>query len=235
MELYYSNGAGEKVGILTSEEYHHCMKVMRHRIGDELLITDGRGKLFNARIISDDKIESSVEILRVAKEEIEPITNIHIAIAPTKNNDRFEWFLEKATEIGVTEITPIFCARSERDKIKYERLNKILISAMKQSMRLWLPRLNDAIKFENFLKMGSVLSAEKFLCHCQSEKLPALKEIYRSEKNVLILIGPEGDFTLEEINLAERNGYASVSLINSRLRTETAGLIAAHTIQMMNS
>ncbi|MBA2407044.1 MAG: 16S rRNA (uracil(1498)-N(3))-methyltransferase [Chitinophagales bacterium] len=232
MELFYSNRVEDHLAIINNEEYHHCMKVMRHNIGDELLVTDGQGKLFHTKIISDDKTESAVEILKTLKEEIEPSPSIHIAIAPTKNNDRFEWFLEKATEIGVSEITPIICTRSERNQVKQQRLNKILISAMKQSMRLWLPKLNEIEKFENFLKVNSPLINSKFICHCQSQNLPALKNRHRERENVRILIGPEGDFTLEEINLAESNGFISVNLGDSRLRTETAGLVAIHTIQL---
>ncbi len=232
MELFYSNRVEDHLAIINNEVYHHCMKVMRHNIGDELLVTDGHGKLFHTKIISDDKTESAVEILKTLKEEIEPSPSIHIAIAPTKNNDRFEWFLEKATEIGVSEITPIICTRSERNQVKQQRLNKILISAMKQSMRLWLPKLNEIEKFENFLKVNSPLINSKFICHCQSQNLPALKNRHRERENVRILIGPEGDFTLEEINLAESNGFISVNLGDSRLRTETAGLVAIHTIQL---
>jgi len=210
------------------------MKVMRHRVGDELMVTDGKGKLFSSRIISEGKKEVTFEIIQLKKEEPAPTPQIHIAIAPTKNIDRFEFFLEKATEIGIAQITPIITQRSERDKIKQERLQKIILAAMKQSLRLWLPKLNELISLKDFFTHDSRLTTHDFICHCQSQNLPSLASLYKRGENVLIMIGPEGDFTSEEITLAEQNGFASVSLSESRLRTETAGIIALNTIQILN-
>jgi 16S rRNA (uracil1498-N3)-methyltransferase len=241
MELFYSDQRGANKIILDQEESHHCMKVLRHRTGDELIVTDGRGKLFRATLISDDKKECELDILEVIREEKESSPRIHIAIAPTKNADRFEMFIEKATEIGVNLITPIICHRSERDRIKADRLKKILVSSMKQSLRLWLPRLAETVKLKDLLtgeqkvsNPESNIPDQKFICHCQAEHLPSLKSLYQVKRNVTILIGPEGDFTSEEINLAGEKGFVSVSLGNARLRTETAGIIAVHTIQLLN-
>jgi 16S rRNA (uracil1498-N3)-methyltransferase len=234
MELFYSQSIEADRVYFDAEESHHCAKVMRHKMGDKLMVTDGRGKLYRAKILNDDWKAVVLEILETVKEVPAAAPIIHIAIAPTKNIDRFEWFLEKATEIGVDEITPILCHRSGRDKIKHARLEKMLISAMKQSLRLWLPALNGLISFEEFLTGKSMNTGNRFLCHCQSQDLPLLKNLYQEKNNALIIIGPEGDFTSEEINLAEANGFVSVSLGSARLRTETAGMVAVQTIQLIN-
>lgn len=234
MELFYSPTIENERIYFDREESHHCSKVMRHQAGDELMVTDGRGKLYRAKILNEDWKAVVLEIQETVKEEAAHDPQIHIAIAPTKNIDRFEWFIEKATEIGVDQITPIHCQRSVRNKIKLERLQKLLISAMKQSLRLWLPVLNDLVTFDELLLGKSFTEARKFLCHCQSPDLPLLKNLYSEKNNAGIIIGPEGDFTIEEINLAEAKGFTSVSLGNARLRTETAGMVAIHTIQLIN-
>jgi 16S rRNA (uracil1498-N3)-methyltransferase len=254
MELFFCSQIETGNFLPDEEESHHLSKVTRHSAGDELMVTDGKGKLVRAKIAQVQKKSCVLEIIEVVKQESAPSPTIHIAIAPTKNNDRFEWFLEKATEIGVTQITPVICQRSERDKIKHERLQKILIGAMKQSLRLWLPKFHDSIKFPQFVnpdqKIGTgrqsssfnpdnpaILrdgTGQKFIAHCQSSNLPSLHSLYTPKSNVLILIGPEGDFTLEEIQLAESSGFSAVNLGRNRLRTETAGIIAVHTIQLMN-
>ena len=157
--------------------------------------------------------------------------HLHIAIAPTKNMERFEWFLEKATEIGIDEITPIICSRSERKVIKTERCNKILLSAMKQSLKYHLPKLNEAITLTDFLK--SNMDGSKYITHCEKSDKLELRKVNSAEKT-LILIGPEGDFSATEIEMALQNQFKAVSLGTSRLRTETAGIVAIHTINMNN-
>ncbi len=197
-------------------------------------MTDGKGKLIRAKIFNEHKKKCELETVEVVKQESQPSPAIHIAIAPTKNIDRFEWFLEKATEIGITEITPIICQRSERNAIKPERLQKLLVGAMKQSLRLWLPTLNPQISFKNFFSHDSRLTTQNFIAHCQSHNLPSLQSLYKRGENVLIMIGPEGDFTTEEIDNAKSNGFSEVTLGKSRLRTETAGIVALHTVQLLN-
>ena len=222
---------------------------MRHAVGDELMVTDGKGKLIRAKITQEHKKNCVLQIIELVKQEPQPTPTIHVAIAPTKNSDRFEWFLEKATEIGVTEITPIICQRSERNKIKHERLRKILIGSMKQSLQLWLPNLNAMVPFKNFFThslprsigdsqlapINRGLTTHAFICHCQSENLSSLQSLYNRGENALIMIGPEGDFTPEEIQLAEASGFSAVTLGQNRLRTETAGMVAVHTVQLLNS
>jgi 16S rRNA (uracil1498-N3)-methyltransferase len=157
---------------------------------------------------------------------------LHIAIAPTKSIERFEWFLEKATEIGIDEITPVLCENSERDKIKTDRLNKVLISAMKQSLKVHLPKLNQLIKLDNFIPDN--FNGEKYIAHCKTNHKNHLKNIYHKGTNCLVLIGPEGDFGDNEIKLFSENNYKQVSLGNSRLRTETAGIAACHIVNLIN-
>lgn len=234
MELFYSGNISNNEILLDEEESHHCMKVMRHHIGDELMVTDGKGKLFRTILEGERKKSCLLKIGELSREESQSSPSVHIAIAPTKNIDRFEWFLEKATEIGITEITPIICIRSERDKIKHERLEKILIGAMKQSLRLWLSKLNPIIKLNEFVNCQSSIDNQKFIAHCQSPNLPSLQSLYRHNADVLIMIGPEGDFTREEIQFAEKSGFSAVNLGENRLRTETAGLVAVHTIRLLN-
>ncbi|MFI5135353.1 MAG: 16S rRNA (uracil(1498)-N(3))-methyltransferase [Chitinophagales bacterium] len=234
MEIFFSEKIFENQILLDEEESQHVIKVMRHRAGDELMVSDGKGKLFKTRLISDKGKECELEIIETLKEEAKPSPEIHIAIAPTKSIDRFEWFLEKATEMGVSEITPIISQRSERNKIKPDRVNKILISSMKQSLRLWLPKLNKMASLKDFLTSNFKLQTSNFIAHCQSQNLPPLKSLYQSQQSVVILVGPEGDFTRDEITLAEENGFVSVSLSEGRLRTETAGIVALHTIRLLN-
>jgi len=199
-----------------------------------LMVTDGKGKLFKTGLINENKKECALEIIEVLKNEPKPSPEIHVAISPTKSIDRFEWFLEKATEIGGSEITPIISQRSERDKIKHDRLSKILISSMKQSLRFWLPKLNPIVSLKDFLTSNFKSQTSNFIAHCQSQNLPSLKSLYQPKQSVVILVGPEGDFTREEVTLAEEKGFVSVSLGEARLRTETAGIVAVHTIRLLN-
>ena len=162
---------------------------------------------------------------------------IRVGISPTKNIDRFEWFLEKATEIGVTSVTPVICTRSERRSLKMERLIKVMLSAMKQSLRLTLPRIEPFMPFKEFVHRipgDSDNDSQRIICHCQSQNLPLLKSFYRPGSRSRVLIGPEGDFTSEEVGLAESNGFNGVTLGEVRLRTETAALVALHTIHLLN-
>lgn len=199
--------------------------------GDILKITNGRGSLFEAKILEANPKKCKVQI--VSEEKTLPrLHSLHIAIAPTKMNDRLEWFLEKATEIGIHEITPILCAHSERKVIKSERLEKVLQSAMKQSLQTYLPKLNPLTSFEEFL--GAVKGELQLIAHCHPEEKLELKRRVQADKDVVILIGPEGDFSKDEVDMALNHGFLPVSLGRNRLRTETAGIVACSTVAIIN-
>jgi len=213
-------------------ESRHIIRVLRKKEGDNLLITNGKGMLFTSIIsIANDK-RCTVNITKVEQRQDTLDYKLHIAIAPTKNNQRLEWFLEKATEIGISEITPIICANSERRVVKKERLEKVLIAAMKQSKRFYLPKLNDTVSFAQFLKKD--IEGLKFIAHCEETDKKTFKNQLIKGQKISILIGPEGDFSLPEILVALENNYNPVSLGKSRLRTETAGIVAAHSVAFFN-
>jgi len=213
-------------------ESKHIIRVLRKKEDDVLYITNGKGFLFKSKIsIANDK-RCTVEIDKVEKQENQLKYNLHIAIAPTKNNQRLEWFLEKATEIGITTITPLICDNSERKIIKKDRLEKVLVSAMKQSNRYYLPILNEAIPIKQFMKKE--FNGLKFIAHCEETEKQSLKNKLEIGKDVTMLIGPEGDFSLNEISLALANNFSPVSLGKSRLRTETAGIVATHSVAFIN-
>lgn len=213
------------------EESKHISKVLRKKEGDILFVTNGLGNLFHSEIILASEKKCTVKI---TKTETQKPTEFytHIAVAPTKMNERFEWFLEKSTEIGIHEITPIICDHSERKLIKTERFDKIIQSAMKQSNQFYLPKLNEPISFKDFInkKNDGVLC----IAHCEETNKTLLKEIARPKTKHTILIGPEGDFSTKEIELALKNDYIPISLGNTRLRTETAALVACHSIVFIN-
>jgi 16S rRNA (uracil1498-N3)-methyltransferase len=228
MQLFFTNNT-ENEFTLSSEESKHICKVLRKKDSDTLNFTDGKGNLFITEIISADIRKTSVRIVKSEQKPKQHNYYLHIAIAPTKNMDRYEWFLEKATEIGIDEITPIICSRSERKALKTERCGRILLSAMKQSLKFHLPKLNEAISLKDFLKQN--FEGNKYIAHCEEgDKTELRTEI--KEQRTLILIGPEGDFSPSEIEMALQNNYKPVSLGTSRLRTETAGIVAVHTINI---
>ena len=228
MQLFYLENP-EKEIILSAEESKHATKVLRKKEGDILNFTDGKGGLYKAEITVADSRKCRLKVVSTEQKKKQHNNHLHIAIAPTKNMDRFEWFLEKATEIGIDEITPIICSRSERKVIKTERCNRILLSAMKQSLKFHLPKLNEAITLNDFLKKD--FQGNKYIAHCEDGKKKELKTVNKTDK-YLILIGPEGDFTQKEIDLVLQNQFKAVSLGTSRLRTETAGIVAVHTINI---
>jgi 16S rRNA (uracil1498-N3)-methyltransferase len=209
-----------KTHILNEEESKHACKVMRLVTGNEIAILNGKGIEFIAKIIEAHPKHCKVEIISKT-EELEPNYDLHIAIAPTKIIDRIEWFLEKATEIGITEITPLICSNSERKIIKEERLEKILIAAMKQSKRLFLPKLNPLTEISSFIKQHP----KGLIAHCYEGDKASISEVFET-KNSPILIGPEGDFSMKEVEIALNSGYKTITLGKNRLRTETAGLYA---------
>ena len=228
MQLFYLENPQEEI-TLGKEESKHITKVLRKKAGHILYFTNGKGNLYTAEIIIAEKQKCRLKIINTEYKEKQHKYHLHIAIAPTKNIDRFEWFLEKATEIGIDEITPIICEHSERKVIKKQRSNRILLSAMKQSLKYYLPKLNEAIPLSSVIRNTTDMS--KYIAHCKESEKKQLKNINIS-KNILILIGPEGDFTQKEINLAVNNGFQAISLGSSRFRTETAGIIATHTINI---
>ncbi|MFI5219362.1 MAG: 16S rRNA (uracil(1498)-N(3))-methyltransferase [Bacteroidia bacterium] len=232
MQLFYCPNINSDLHFFSEEEAEHCIGVLRHKKGDVVHLVDGEGGLYKAEIIIAEKKNCEVRILETQKETGRRNYSLHIAIAPTKNIDRLEFFLEKTTEIGIDEITPIICEHSERKEIKRERLNKILVAAMKQSVKAYLPELNSSIRFKDFVEQAK--SPQKFICTCEVDKSSTLKNIYSKENDVLLLIGPEGDFSKEEIKFAESNGFKTISLGESRLRTETAGIVACSTIYFIN-
>jgi 16S rRNA (uracil1498-N3)-methyltransferase len=231
MHIFYSGEPLSDQYTLSEEESKHAVRVLRLKVDDEIIIVDGLGGFYKTVITEDHPKRCKVKITEAKKEYQKPEGNLHIAIAPTKNIERLEWFLEKATEIGINEITPLICENSERDTLKADRLEKVLISAIKQSIKAYLPKLNEPVKFKQFVDNENLLKA-KFIAHCYSSPKEPLKELLKGKMDALILIGPEGDFSLKEVSMAEAKGFKSVSLSESRLRTETAALVACCTYHL---
>ena len=232
MHLFYTPDLKDHIYALNETESKHCIRVLRLTTNDEIQLIDGKGGFFNAKIIDSNPKKCIVEITKTIKEYGKKNHYLHIAIAPTKNIDRIEWFLEKATEIGIDEITLLICEHSERKVIKPERLEKIIVSAVKQSIKAYKPKLNELTKYKDFISQKS--DCVKYIAHCEENKKTLLKSSYKKETNTIILIGPEGDFSPEEIKLAKENKFTEISLGESRLRTETAGVVACHTINLIN-
>lgn len=203
----------------------HIVQVLRMQNGEQLQLTNGKGILFTAEITDNNRKKCAVKILQTTNHK-QQTTNITIAISLIKNSTRFEWFLEKATEIGVTEIIPLVCSRTEKIAFKFERMKNILVSAMLQSQQCWLPVLHEPVKFNQLIQSSA--QQQKFIAHCIDDAKRNLTDLNNESLNSkIILIGPEGDFTPNEISLAVQNHFNAVSLGNTRLRTETAGIVAA--------
>lgn len=235
MQLFYNPeiAAEAKQATFPKDESKHIVKVLRKKTGDILDITNGAGNFFRAEITIASPSGCSVKIVEVTTEKELPY-RLHMAVAPTKLNDRFEWFLEKATEIGITEITPIICDHSERKVIKEDRYERILQSAMKQSLKAFIPKLNTAISFSEFIALQTDYEGEKYIAHCEETSRFSLKQKLKKGGSNLILIGPEGDFSTSEIEKALEAGFAPVMLGESRLRTETAAVVAVHSVAFVN-
>ncbi len=234
MNYFYHPGLDHSITqfSFSEEESRHIIKVLRKKEGEVLYITNGKGYLFTAEITLADAKRCQGKVIETAK-RIPPRHSLHLAVAPTKRLERFQWFLEKATEIGVSEVTPIYCQRSERRKLPKERLQRVVQEAMKQSLRTFLPRLNDPVTMEEFLQAQQ--PELRFIAHCEEDEKVDLKRRVAADKDVVILIGPEGDFTRTEIQEAYAQGFLPVSLGESRLRTETAALVACVTVNLINS
>ena len=242
MYLFYTPDI-ETSHFLSEEESALCVRVSRSDRGDEILLTDGRGTTYYARITNPHPRHCEFEILSQEKQEKTHNVYIHVAIAPTKNIERLEWMVEKCTEIGVDEITPLLCRFSERKNLRNDRLEKIILSAAKQSLTPYLPKLNKLTDFATLMEMyGKEAKGErreargldKYIAHCYKDEKRELKDALRKGRDVLILIGPEGDFSEQEVEMAIANGFVPVGLGRSRLRTETAGVVACHTAVLLN-
>ena len=231
MQLFYCPDIDGSTYTLNEEESKHCIRVLRMQTGDQFNITDGKGNLFEVEIIDDHPKRCSVKIISTLSNYEAKDFFLHIAVAPTKNIGRFEWFLEKATEMGIHEISPIICEHSERKEIKIPRLEKVIVSAIKQSLKAYVPKLNSAMNFSSFIQQD--FKGQKFIAYCDGDHIN-LKDQYRLKEGVCILIGPEGDFSPEEVKLALEHGFKTISLGKSRLRTETAAIAACHTINLLN-
>lgn len=232
MNIFYTPElTTEKTYTLSESESKHAIRVLRLKQGDVLTLVNGIGSFFEATITSDNAKRCEVEITEIRKEENNK-PQLHIAIAPTKNNDRTEWFIEKCTEIGIGQISPILCKHSERKAIKEERFVKTAVSAMKQSLKATLPIVTELIAFNKFII--EPFDGKKYIAHCYSDNQSHYKELYKKGENSLVLIGPEGDFSPDEVKLAIDNGFEPITFGKSRLRTETAGVVACTTFNLLN-
>lgn len=233
MQLFYNPDISENTTQFSfdREESKHIVKVLRKNVGDTLRITNGKGWLFTAEITIPD-IKNCIVTVVSKTFEAKRDYNLHLAVAPTKMNDRYEWFLEKATEIGIDSITPIICDHSERKIIKPDRFERILQSAMKQSLNCYLPQLNKAIHFNDFINQG--FKGDLFIGHCEETDKKSIKQELKPKTDVTILIGPEGDFSTNEIEQALKNHFKPVTLGKTRLRTETAAIVACHSVAFVN-
>lgn len=228
--LFYQPGIPEGVLTLDSDESRHCVKVLRKRAGDAIRVTDGKGMFYDAVITRADSAECAFEI-RGSEEYTRPSAYCHLAISPTKNPDRIEWFVEKATEIGVDRITLMQCHNTERSRVKSERLHRVAVSAMKQSFKAILPAISDTVvPFDEVVRQVS--ETGKFIAFVDRENPLHLIDAIEPGMSCCVLIGPEGDFTSDELALATSHGFRTVSLGPSRLRTETAGVVACHVVGM---
>ena len=233
MQLFYYQDINQSTETFSfdKEESRHIIKVLRKRDNDILFVTNGLGEIFKTEIILASDNKCTVKVLSVEKTET-PSIRLHLVVAPTKMNERYEWFLEKATEIGVSQITPVLCDHSERKIVKTERFDKIILSAMKQSNQSFLPKFNEPIAFKDFITKE--ISGQKYIAHCEETDKKSLKQLLQNNGDITILIGPEGDFSEKEIAQALENGYLPVSLGNTRLRTETAAIVACHSVAFAN-
>ena len=234
MQLFYNPEILEttKEIIFDKVESAHIVRVLRKKESDILHITNGKGFLFDAKIVIANDKKCLASIIKTEQKPKPWNYYLHIAIAPTKNNDRIEWFLEKATEIGIDEITPIICSNSERRVVKTDRFEKIIQSAMKQSLKFTLPKLNEPIKFTEFINQK--FEGKICIAHCEEQAKSLLKTVINPSEKVTILIGPEGDFSSDEIKKALLKDFTPISLGESRLRTETAGLVAVNLVSFIN-
>lgn len=232
MNLFYQPQISEGIHHLDDEESRHCVKALRRNAGDVIRITDGKGFFYDAVITKADARACEFSIQNTIAVEANSY-RVHVAVAPTKNADRIEWFVEKATEFGIDTISLIECENSERTFIKTERLRKLAVSAMKQSLKARLPVLNDVTAFSDFINVSK--EPGRFIAYVDNDNPTQLQHAVRKGETTLVLIGPEGDFSKEEIEAALAKGFMKVSLGKSRLRTETAAIAACHIVNLVNA
>ena len=234
MDFFYSNTIKNDIIVLDSIESNHCLKVFRKSIGDIINIVDGKGTLFKCKIISDQK-NCKVEIKEIFKDYNKKKYYVHIGISPLKNQSRIEWFIEKSVEIGIDEISFIECTRTIRKKINIERLHRTAISAMKQTLKSKIPKINQILSIDEFIDNNS--NDNKYICHLEENidnSIFDYSKTFKVNGSSCVLIGPEGDFTIDEINFFKKNNFSFLSLGDSRLRSETAGVVACHLLNIMN-
>jgi 16S rRNA (uracil1498-N3)-methyltransferase len=232
LNIFYQPLIPEGIHQLDEDESRHCIKVLRKRPGDVIRLTDGKGNFYDAVITLDNPKKCSFDVRQVFPEKQKPY-NIHVAISPTKNQDRIEWFVEKAVEFGVDTISLMECKNSERSFLKTERLTKVAVSAMKQSVKATLPQISPTLSFKEIISQP--FQGQRFIAFVDSSNPLHLQKAARADNNYLVLIGPEGDFSPEELSVAIDLGFEKISLGSSRLRTETAGLAACHILNLINS
>lgn len=230
MTTFYLPEVKDGVTILSPEESRHAIKVLRLNSGDKIQIIDGEGGFYLAEITEANQKKTQFHIIEHTQQAL-PSHYIHIAIAPTKNIDRIEWFVEKAVEIGINEISFVLCQNSERKVLKLDRIEKKAISAMKQSMNAYMPKINPLASFNNSLEQIS--QQGKYIAYVDFDNPQQLFDIAKENKSHCVLIGPEGDFSTQELKIAEQQGFRKVGLGKSRLRTETAGIVACHTLNLI--
>lgn len=231
MHLFYTPDIAAEIYTLPEEESKHAVKVLRLEEGETVQLIDGRGGFYNAVIADAHPKRTQLQVVQKTDNYGKRSFYIHIAVAPTKNIDRLEWFVEKAVEIGIDEISFLLCDHSERKVLKLDRLEKIAISAMKQSYKAYLPKLNELVPFKSFVHNTN--PEETFIAHLEEDARLSLKQSFKPNSSTCILIGPEGDFSAAEIALAKEAGIRAVTLGQSRLRTETAALVACHTLHVL--
>ncbi|MCF6170356.1 MAG: 16S rRNA (uracil(1498)-N(3))-methyltransferase [Bacteroidales bacterium] len=232
MNLFYEAELSGESFTLSAGESKHIVRVLRMKAGDDILFTDGKGFFYECRLVDANPKACAVEVIEKKPGDDKRPFYLHLAVAPTKNLSRFEWFLEKATEIGIDRITPIICAHSERKVVKTERLNRVVTAAMKQSLKSFHPVLDEPLPFSAFIETD--FTGQKFIAYIDESVTLELSKVCTPGKDTLVLIGPEGDFSPEEVALAKQNGFIPVRLGPSRLRTETAGVVACHTVNVLN-
>ncbi len=227
MLLFYCPNLQGGIHTLSAEESKHCLKSMRLKVGDELYLTDGNGHLYRTQIIDTQAMLCTVAVEETLTTKPLPY-RLHVAVAPTKNPDRLEWFVEKAVEMGITEISALICEHSQKNTIKKERIERLMIAAMKQSLQTFLPTFNNAVSFDELMeKYGQRHDISKWIAYCgQTEKTPIpLIDAVKQKNDILVLIGPEGDFSPKEIAKAMKLGFGVITMGTQRLRTETAALM----------
>lgn len=236
MHLFYTPEieSHHKTFLLSEEESKHAVRVLRLQPGNYIYLVDGKGGFYKTEIVDAHPKRTSLQVLEVKTAYGAVPYRLHMVVAPTKNMDRLEWFLEKATEVGVQEFTPIICEHSERKEVKIERLEKVAISAMKQSLKAYLPKIYPAVSFSKFIAQAKEWNYFKGVAHCVDAEKKYISSAFEKQSNYILLIGPEGDFSEKEISQALDAGFIPISLGDSRLRTETAALAAVLEISLLN-